>query len=243
MTSDPDLARDLSQARLNLLRLASKPLRDGLSVASAEAAAPHLRAMLKCRAVAVATQEGVLLAWEGDAGHHLDWVIEAAFEAGHTGRQQVRTQWEMHCGQMDCPVRAVIVSPLEVDGNVVGSLAAISEDSARTGSLRAVSDLARFVSAQLELHGLAPPTGIDGFLADERTDAWRPPSHVAQRVVTVALRVLPAGSRPRYTEELRDELGMLGRWAQLRYAFRFATGSWQLRRSLCHRAATPARET
>lgn len=136
---------------LNLMSLASKPLRDGLSVGSAEAAAPHLRAMLECRAVALTNEEGVLLAWDGEAGHHLEWVIEAAFEVGHTGRQQVRNQREMDCGRMDCPVRGVIVSALEVDGNVVGSLAAITEDSARAGLLRAVSELARYVSAQLEL--------------------------------------------------------------------------------------------
>ncbi len=83
----------------------------------------------------------------------------------------MRNQRDMDCGRVDCPVRRVIVSPLEVDGNVVGSLAAITANDARAGSPRAVSDLARFVSAQLELHGLAPPTGIDGSLADERTDA------------------------------------------------------------------------
>jgi hypothetical protein len=48
--------------------------------------------------------------------------------------------------------------------------------------------------------------------------------HRAERLeeLAVALRVLPAVSRARYAEEWRDELGMLGWWAQLRYAGGFA---------------------
>ncbi len=130
---------------------ASPPLRDGLSASSATAAAPHLRALLNCAAVALTNDESVMLAWDGDAQHHAEWVAEAAFQAASTGRQQVRNQREMDCGRADCPIRAVIVAPLEVDGSVVGTFGVISQRSAQVGVMRATTEVARYVSSQLEL--------------------------------------------------------------------------------------------
>ena len=130
---------------------ASPPLRDGLQASSATAAAPHLRALLNCTAVALTNDESVMLAWDGDGQHHAEWVNEAALEALSNGRQQVRSQREMDCGRADCMIRAVIVSPLEVDGGVVGTFGVVSERPAAAGVMRATAEVARYVSSQLEL--------------------------------------------------------------------------------------------
>lgn len=149
-----EFASDVERATytaLHTMALASPPLRDGLSAASATAAAPHLRALLDCAAVAITTDEPVMLAWDGEANHHTGVVAEAAVEVAKTGRQQVLSQREMDCGRMDCPVRAVIVSPLEVDGGVVGTFAVVSHRAAQAGVMRATAEVARYVSSQLEL--------------------------------------------------------------------------------------------
>ncbi|MGH3797395.1 MAG: sensor histidine kinase [Pseudonocardiaceae bacterium] len=149
-----EFASDVERATytaLHTMALASPPLRDGLSAASATAAAPHLRALLDCAAVALTTDEPVMLAWDGEANHHTGVVAEAAIAVAKTGRQQVLNQREMDCGRMDCPVRAVIVSPLEVDGGIVGTLAVVSHRAAQAGVMRATAEVARYVSSQLEL--------------------------------------------------------------------------------------------
>lgn len=146
--SDADRA---TYTALHTMALASPPLRDGLSAGSAAAAAPHLRALLDTAAVALTTDQSVLLAWDGEPNHHAEWVAQTAFEVGDSGRQRVLHQGEMDCGRNDCPVRAVIVSPLEVDGSVVGTFAVVSNRVARAGLLRATAEVARYVSSQLEL--------------------------------------------------------------------------------------------
>ncbi|MGH3719707.1 MAG: sensor histidine kinase [Pseudonocardiaceae bacterium] len=142
---------------LHTMAQASPPLRERLSASSATGAAPHLRALLGCLAVALANQEGLMLAWDGDpkhdvdARHHAEWAHGAAIEVLATGRQQVRSQRDMDCGRANCPVRAVIVSPLEVDGGIVGTFGVISERDADLGVMRATTEVARYVSSQLEL--------------------------------------------------------------------------------------------
>ena len=136
---------------LKTMSLASPPLRDGLSAYSAAAAAPHLRALLDTSALALTDDQGVALGWDGDANHHMEWLATSAFEVADSGRHQVLDQREMNCGRDGCPVRAVIVSPLEVEGNVVGTLAVISHHDPRPGLVRATNEVARYVSAQLVL--------------------------------------------------------------------------------------------
>jgi two-component system LytT family sensor kinase len=130
---------------------ASPPLRESLSASSATAAAPHLRALLNCTAVTLTNDESVMLAWDGEAQHHAEWVAEAALEAAGTGRQQVLHHIQMDCGRADCPIRAVIVSPLEVDGSVVGTFGVVSQRNAQASLMRATAEVARYVSSQLEL--------------------------------------------------------------------------------------------
>jgi two-component system, LytTR family, sensor kinase len=142
---------------LNTMAQASPPLRERLCAASATAAAPHLRALLSCIAVAVTDDEGKMLAWDvdaehaTDAKHHLDWVHEAVLEVLATGRQQVRDQRKTDCGRASCSVSSVVVSPLEVDGGIVGTFGVISQRDAKAGVIRATAEVARYVSSQLEL--------------------------------------------------------------------------------------------
>ncbi len=148
LASDTDRA---TYTALHTMALASPPLRDGLSTCSAAAAAPHLRALLDTAAVALTNEESVLLAWDGEPNHHAEWVAVTAFEVADAGRQKVLGARDMDCGQADCPVRSVVVCPLEVDGNVVGTFAVVSNRMARAGLLRATAEVARYVSGQLEL--------------------------------------------------------------------------------------------
>ncbi len=138
---------------LHTMAQASPPLRVGLSAGSATAAAPHLRSLLNCAAVALTNDESVMLAWDGEVRyqHHAEWVAEAAYQVASTGRQQVRNQREMNCGRANCPIRSVIVSPLEVDGSVVGTFGVVSQRHAMAGVMRATAEVARYVSSQLEL--------------------------------------------------------------------------------------------
>jgi len=57
---------------------------------------------------------------------------------------------DLVCGDPDCPVRAVVVAPLVLDEVVVGSLGAYVQ-VANPGLVRAVTEVARWVSGQLEL--------------------------------------------------------------------------------------------
>jgi len=113
---------------------------------------------------------------------------------------------------------------------------ALDLDLAHAGAL--VGDLARALEHDFDRGG----DSVESLPQVSREDGWQVPSRPARGVVTAALRVLPAGSRARYTEEVRDELGMLGWWAQLRYAAGFAVRSWELRRSLRDAGPAPARE-
>jgi two-component system, LytTR family, sensor kinase len=160
MRSRRPFGTDADHATYNALLAmaqASPPLREKLSAASATDAAPHLRTLLNCIAVALANDAGLMLGWDcaakhdSDAKHHTNWVAEAALEVLSTGRQQVRHRREMDCGRANCPVRTVIVSPLEVDGGIVGTFGVISQRAAEAGVLRATAEVARYVSSQLEL--------------------------------------------------------------------------------------------
>ncbi len=136
---------------------ASPQLRERLSAASATAAAPHLRALVDCIAVAVTDDESNMLAWNcapehgPDAAHHAYWASEATHGVLGTGRQQVYDQRAMQCGRGNCPIRSVIVSPLEVDGSIVGTFGVISKRGAEPSMIRATTEVARYVSSQLEL--------------------------------------------------------------------------------------------
>ena len=138
---------------LHTVALAAPALREGLSSSSAAFALPYLRTLLDSPALAMTDSRGAVLAWDGDADHHEPDVVELADEVVRTGRQQVLSHASIQCDRSgaDCEVRGIVVVPLETDGSIVGTLAALTNLTAGPVLLRATAEVARYVSSQLEL--------------------------------------------------------------------------------------------
>ena len=134
-------------AALHQASLAAPPLREGLNARSAATSARHLRTLLASPAVAVTDTER-LLAWEGVGEVHARAAHRLAGEALDSGRPSVTT--DLVCGDPDCPLRAVVVAPLVLDERVVGTVGAYGP-AASPGLVAAVTEVARWVSGQLEL--------------------------------------------------------------------------------------------
>jgi two-component system, LytTR family, sensor kinase len=139
---------------LHTVSLAAPALREGLSEGSAQFAVPYLRTLLDTEALSMTGADCVPLAWDGEAEHHSLDVRQYAEKCMRTGRQQVASRKDIECGSQECPVRGIVVVPLEVDGNVAGTLAAVSADTPGPVLLRASAEVARYVSSQLELADL-----------------------------------------------------------------------------------------
>ena len=136
---------------LHTASMAAPPLRSGLGPAAAAKAAGHLRDLLGSTAVAV-TDLDQTLAWEGGGGHHQDGAVAISARAMETGRVTV-VKDSVACRDPDCPIRVAVVAPLVVADTVVGSLAAYG-DGVSSALVRATGEVARWVSAQLELSEL-----------------------------------------------------------------------------------------
>jgi two-component system, LytTR family, sensor kinase len=134
---------------LHTASLAAPALRRGLSQAGAERSIRFLRALLGTPAVAL-TDLSTVLSWDGAGEHHRAEALRLArpvIAEGHTlahGPKQVR------CHSGECPLRHSIVAPLTVEDRVVGTLQ-VYAPSASAGLVRASSEVARWVSGQLEL--------------------------------------------------------------------------------------------
>ncbi|CAM5367269.1 signal transduction histidine kinase [Streptomyces avidinii] len=135
---------------LHLASLAAPPLRAGLTEDAARKAAKRLRSLLGTEALCLTDREHVL-AWDGPgADHHQRRAMARVAEMLESGRSQsVRTR----CEQPDCPLRWAVVAPLTGEDGVLGALVAYgSRESAVL--VRAATELARWVSVQLELSEL-----------------------------------------------------------------------------------------
>jgi two-component system, LytTR family, sensor kinase len=134
---------------LHTASLAAPPLRDGLSFIGAERAVRHLRTLLGTTAVAL-TDRSRVLAVDGPSHHHADQALLHAGEVLRTGRTALLNRSDLGCREPDCRARAAVVCPL-VDGDViVGALVAYARDT-RATLVRAVEEVAAWVSGQLEL--------------------------------------------------------------------------------------------
>ncbi|MRK02570.1 MULTISPECIES: sensor histidine kinase [Aeromicrobium] len=122
---------------LHTTALAAPALRRGLDAESASSTLPHLRTLLGTRTVAITDTVGPL-AWDGPGG--LDDVADLMSAAIGSGTTQASG--------------SAIVAPLAVEGQVVGSVVVMSED-ASAGLARATTEIARWMSSQLELAELA----------------------------------------------------------------------------------------
>ena len=135
---------------LHTANLAAPPLRVGLSPESAAKSIGYLRQLLGTRGVALADTEGVL-ASDGLVSGHDEAILAAVNTVLATGEPKVLHLSDLACADgASCPLRAGVVVPLSVDGAVVGALAGL-DNAAHAGLASACTEVARFVSTQLEL--------------------------------------------------------------------------------------------
>ena len=143
-----DLGTPVGRATFDALHtanLAGSSLRGGLTEQGAAGAVGHLRQLLGSVAVAVTDRDRTLALDGHDHGHARP--VEHARSALDTGRTHVVDG--LSCGA-DCPVRVAVASPV-VDGDaVVGALVAYGR-GASAMLVRAVEEVARWVSGQVEL--------------------------------------------------------------------------------------------
>ncbi len=141
---------------LHQASLASPALREGLTADSADRAIKHLRTLLGTPALAL-TDTATTLAWDGSGSHHRAQAgALAAMLATPVGSDPAR-DWtrtvepaQLPCSTASCPVRAGVISPLVVDGRVIGTVQAFAPTTT-AGLIRATEEVARWVSGQLEL--------------------------------------------------------------------------------------------
>jgi two-component system LytT family sensor kinase len=135
---------------LHTASLAAPSLRLGLTEASVEKSARHLRALLGTPAIAV-TDTARTLVWDGPGDHHADQLLAAAASPLSAGRPVVVHYEQLVCPDPDCPVRGAVVAPIAVDERIVGTLAAVTSGEPGPGLVRAALETARWASTQLEL--------------------------------------------------------------------------------------------
>jgi two-component system LytT family sensor kinase len=129
-------------ATLHTASLAAPALREGLTRDAAASAARHLRTLLGSRGVALTDTERVLAA-EGPGSELLEMGAVASVLA--TGRSAVTAP--------PAPVGSglrFVVAPLVVDDRVLGTLVAVTDDATAVLT-RATTEVARWVSSQIEL--------------------------------------------------------------------------------------------
>jgi two-component system, LytTR family, sensor kinase len=134
---------------LHTASLMTPALRAGLTQASAERAARHLRSLLASPAIAL-TDATDLLAWDGGFHHHSEQATELARQVVADGATAVHGRSDLPCIKPGCNLKRVIVTPLTVEERVVGTLQVFSSN-ASAGLVRATDEVARWVSGQLEL--------------------------------------------------------------------------------------------
>ncbi|MGW5852487.1 histidine kinase [Streptomyces sp. NPDC055254] len=148
-----DLGTPVERATFHTLHtasLAAPPLRAGLTEDAARKAARPLRSLLGTEALCLTDRESVL-AWDGPgADHHERRAMARVALMLASGRSQsVRTE----CERPDCPLKWAVVAPLTGEDGMLGALVAYgSRESAVL--VRAATEVARWVSVQLELSEL-----------------------------------------------------------------------------------------
>ncbi|WP_026874337.1 sensor histidine kinase [Jiangella gansuensis] len=135
---------------LHTTSLASPELRAGLT-AGADKAVRHLRELLATPALALTDGDDVVT-WDGAGGGvHVHDVRRHAARALDGGYTDVLGPDVVECDRLDCPVRNAVAAALTTEERVVGALIAYTSARPSAGLVRAVEEVARFVSGQLEL--------------------------------------------------------------------------------------------
>lgn len=169
-------ADDATFAALHTISRASPSLRGGLTRDSARKAARHLRTLLGAEAIVLIGvgppgdgadgdadaggdgepgpddhEHGHLLVWDGTGEDaHAAEALAHARPVLASGRPRVVNPDLVACDDPFCRVKVAMVAPLTVEGRVEGVLAAYGP-SASTARVRAVGEVARWISSQLEL--------------------------------------------------------------------------------------------
>ncbi|MCK0113247.1 histidine kinase [Ornithinimicrobium sp. F0845] len=135
---------------LHVTGLATPELRAGLE-AGAEKAVRHLRDLLGTPAVAL-TDGTRLLAWDGvGADVHAQHAVSHAVNAVRDGSTVVLGPATVACPDPECRIRHAITAALTTEDHLVGALTAYTGNRPSARLVRAVEEVARFVSGQLEL--------------------------------------------------------------------------------------------
>jgi two-component system LytT family sensor kinase len=135
---------------LHTASLAAPPLREGLTPTGARRSARHLRALLGTPAIAL-TDVTTMLAWDGAGDHHAQRALDHAEAVLRTGRTAVLHERHVACDEIDCPIRAAVISAVTSEDKVVGALLAFGSSTPSAGLVRATDEVARWVSTQVEL--------------------------------------------------------------------------------------------
>ncbi|MFW0774493.1 sensor histidine kinase [Paenarthrobacter nitroguajacolicus] len=149
-----DLGTDAERATYNTLHAASRAgqhLRGGLHPAGAVKASKQLRALLGCDALAI-TDTDAVLAWDGVAEELRPSLMRFAAEVLTTGRTVVVSLGHPSPASPDHGNHGfnAVIAPIRAGSKVVGSVAALAP-SAGAGLVRATSEVADWIAAQLEL--------------------------------------------------------------------------------------------
>ena len=144
--SDADL---VTYRTLHTASLASRALRHGLTPESVERSLKHLHTLLGTAAVAIADTR-TLLGYDGLSVHHAGHARALAGRAVDATSTVVAGARDLPCDTEGCLVQHAIACPLVIDDRVAGALVALTESSS-AGLLRAVEEVAQWVSGQLEL--------------------------------------------------------------------------------------------
>lgn len=134
---------------LHTASLMTGALREGLTGPAAEQSVRHVRSLVAAPAVALTDTEA-LLAWDGGSVHHAQHAAQLARAGVADGFTTVHEHKDFDCADPACTIRHAVVSPLTVEDRVVGTLQVFT---GRAGAVlvRATTELARWVSGQLEL--------------------------------------------------------------------------------------------
>ncbi|MDQ2957836.1 MAG: histidine kinase [Actinomycetota bacterium] len=137
---------------LHSVSLAGPSLRQGLTHRGAEGAVKHLRDLLGVSAVAL-TDRSVTLAWDGAARHpHAESTMTLAKPVLSSGSTAVLGPAAVSCTDPACPYRSAVVAAVLDGDTVVGALLAYAPQTS-PALVRAVEEVAGWVSAQVELAG------------------------------------------------------------------------------------------
>lgn len=221
-----DLGTSADRATFDTLHtasLASPGLREGLNRAGSERAVRHLRVLLGTAAVAL-TDRSRVLAVDGISHNHAEHALEHAARVLDDGRTSILGSRDVSCGAPDCPVRAAVAAPV-VDGDtVVGALVAYSRDTSAM-LVRAVEEVARWVSGQVEL---ASADAQRTQLMEAELRALR--AQISPHFVYNSLSAIASFTRtdPDHARELLLEFADFTRYA-LRRGGEFATLSDEIR--------------